>query len=114
MNRKPTNESADDSNQKALSQEHFAASEINGSAECESDFICSSHMCTQELLQVNSKESNSGEVEPDCHNSDCEEEEFETMECESVILAVKNDLECGKINVDSVVQKQNNTENVCV
>ena len=36
------------------------------------------------------------------------------MECESVIPAVKNYLECGKINVDSVVQKQNSTENVYI
>ena len=71
-------------------------------------------MCTQELLQVNSKESNSGEVELDCHNSDCEGEEFKTMKCESVIPAVKNDLECGKINVHSVVQKQDSTENVYI
>ena len=89
----PTNESTDDSNQEVLSQEYFAASEINGSAECESDSIYNSHMCTQELLQVNSNKSNSGEVESDCHNSDCEGEEFKTMECESVIPAVKNDLE---------------------
>ena len=114
MNHKPTNESADDSNQKALWQEHFAASEVNGSAECKSDSICNSHMCTQKLLQVNIKESNSGEVEPDCHNSDCEGEEFKTVECESVILAVRNYLECGKINVDSVVQKQSGTENVYI
>ena len=65
-------------------------------------------------MQVNSKESNSGEVEPDCHNSDCEGEEFKTMKCESVIPTVKNDLECGKINVDSAVQKQNSTENVYI
>ena len=82
--------------------------------ECDSDSIWESNMVTQELLQVKSEESDSCEVELECHDSDCNGNESKTIKCEFEIPDDKNDLEFGKINVDSIVQTQNSADNVYI